>query len=209
MAQNISVPDIGDFKNVEVIEILIKPGDQIKKNDPIVTIESDKSSVEVPSPETGKIKEVKVKVGDKVSQGSLLATMDSAKAIDSETETKEEIKTEKLPEKTDEQKTNGNLQTENVIKQDGESIKEVKKVFAAPASKDDIDPEETNEWIDSLNSVIENDGPSRASYLLNKVINQAYKSGLVLPDTRTTPYINTIPPESEIKSPGEQKIEKK
>ena len=89
MAQNISVPDIGDFKNVEVIEILIKPGDQIKKNDPIVTIESDKSSVEVPSPETGKIKEVKVKVGDKVSQGSLLATMDSAKAIDSETETKE------------------------------------------------------------------------------------------------------------------------
>ena len=209
MAQNISVPDIGDFKNVEVIEILIKPGDQIKKNDPIVTIESDKSSVEVPSPETGKIKEVKVKVGDKVSQGSLLATMDSAKAIDSETETKEEIKTEKLPEKTDEQKTNGNLQTENVIKQDGESIKEVKKVFAAPASKDDIDPEETNEWIDSLNSVIENDGPSRASYLLNKVINQAYKSGLVLPDTRTTPYINTIPPESEIKSPGDQNIEKK
>lgn len=127
MAQNISVPDIGDFKNVEVIEILIKPGDQIKKNDPIVTIESDKSSVEVPSPETGKIKEVKVKVGDKVSQGSLLATMDSAKAIDSETETKEEIKTEKLPEKTDEQKTNGNLQTENVIKQDGNRSRRLKK----------------------------------------------------------------------------------
>ncbi len=99
MAQNISVPDIGDFKDVEVIEILVKPGDQIKKNDPIVTIESDKSSVEVPSPETGKIKEVKVKVGDKVSEGSLLATIDNAKAINSETETKEEIKTEKLPEK--------------------------------------------------------------------------------------------------------------
>ena len=96
MAQNISVPDIGDFKNVEVIEILVKPGDQIKKNDPIVTIESDKSSVEVPSPETGKIKEVKVKVGDKVSEGSLLAIIDNAKAISSETETKKEIKTEKL-----------------------------------------------------------------------------------------------------------------
>ena len=50
-----------------------------------------------------------------------------------------------------------------------------------------------------LNSVIENDGSSRASYLLNKVIDQAYKSGLVLPDTRTTPYINTIPPEAEDK----------
>ena len=171
MAQNISVPDIGDFKNVEVIEILIKPGDQIKKNDPIVTIESDKSSVEVPSPETGKIKEVKVKVGDKVSEGSLLATIDNAKVINSETETKEEIKTEKLPEKKDEQQTNGNLHTESTVKQVESSVKQVKKVFAAPASKDDIDPQETNEWIDSLNSVIENDGPSRASYLLNKVIN--------------------------------------
>jgi Pyruvate dehydrogenase complex, dehydrogenase (E1) component len=209
MAQNISVPDIGDFKDVEVIEILVKPGDQIKKNDPIVTIESDKSSVEVPSPETGKIKEVKVKVGDKVSEGSLLATIDNAKVINSETETKEEIKTEKLPEKKDEQQTNGNLHTESTVKQVESSVKQVKKVFAAPASKDDIDPQETNEWIDSLNSVIENDGPSRASYLLNKVINQAYKSGLVLPDTRTTPYINTIPPETETKSPGDQNIEKK
>ena len=72
-------------------------------------------------------------------------------------------------------------------------VKQVKKVFAEPASKDDIDPVETNEWIESLNSVIDNDGASRASYLLNKVIDQAYKSGLVHPDTRTTPYINTIP----------------
>ena len=52
-------------------------------------------------------------------------------------------------------------------------------------------------------------GLSRASYLLNKVIDQAYKAGLVLPDTRTTPYINTIPPEAEVKSPGNQNIEKK
>ena len=53
MTQNIAVPDIGDFKEVEVIEILVKPGDQINKNDPVVTIESDKSSVEIPSPEAG------------------------------------------------------------------------------------------------------------------------------------------------------------
>ena len=56
--------------------------------------------------------------------------------------------------------------------------------------------------------MIENDGSPRASYLLNKVIDQAYKSGLVLPDTRTTPYINTIPSEIEVKSPGDQNIEK-
>jgi pyruvate dehydrogenase E1 component len=195
MAQNISVPDIGDFKDVEVIEVLVKPGDQINKNDPIVTIESDKSSVEIPSPATGEIKDLKVKIGDKVSEGSILATIENGQAASApkEKEIVKEAQTQKKP------KTNGEVN----------QVKQVKKVFAEPASKDDIDPVETNEWIDSLNSVIENDGSSRASYLLNKVIDQAYKSGLVLPDTRTTPYINTIPPEAEIKSPGDQNIEKK
>ena len=80
MVQNISVPDIGDFKDVEVIEVLVKPGDQINKNDPVVTIESDKSSVEIPSLISGKIKDLKVKIGDKVSEGSILATVDNGKA---------------------------------------------------------------------------------------------------------------------------------
>ena len=198
MAQNISVPDIGDFKDVEVIEVLVKPGDRINKNDPIVTIESDKSSIEIPSPSTGEIKDLKIKIGDKVSKGSILATIDNGQA----TSAPEEKKVEKIEKKVSiekKQKGNGEIN----------QIREVKKVFAEPASKDDIDPIETNEWIDSLNSVIENDGSSRASYLLSKVIDQAYKSGLVLPDTRTTPYINTIPPEAEIKSPGDQNIEKK
>ncbi len=89
MAQNISVPDIGDFKDVEVIEILVKPGDQINKNDPIVTIESDKSSVEIPSPSAGQIKDLKVKIGDKVSEGSLLATIENGQAASAP---KQEIK---------------------------------------------------------------------------------------------------------------------
>ena len=192
MDQNISVPDIGDFKEVEVIEILVQPGDKISKNDPVVTIESDKSSVEIPSPASGQIKDLKVKIGDKVSEGSVLATIENGqtdmpkKAI----QISEKVKKEKIIEN----------------KQD---LPKVKKIFAEPSSKDDIDPIETSEWIESLNSVIENDGSPRASFLLNKVINQAYKSGLVLPDTRTTPYINTIPPESEIKSSGDQNIEKK
>ena len=199
MAQNISVPDIGDFKDVEVIEILVKPGDQINKNDPIVTIESDKSSVEIPSPTTGQIKDLKVKIGDKVSEGSLLATIENGQAASEQKQVikeKEIVKEEPIKKQI---KTNGNIS----------QIRQVKKVFAEPASKDDIDPIETNEWIESLNSVIESDGAPRASYLLNKVIDQAYKSGLVLPDTRTTPYINTIPPEAEVKSPGDQNIEKK
>ena len=80
MAQNISVPDIGDFKDVEVIEVLVKPGDRINKNDPIVTIESDKSSLEIPSPSSGEIKDLKVKIGDKVSEGSILATIENGQA---------------------------------------------------------------------------------------------------------------------------------
>ena len=76
MTTKITVPDIGDFENVEIIEILTKPGATIKKNDPIVTLESDKSSVEVPSPFEGKISSVDVKIGDKVSKGSTLATIE-------------------------------------------------------------------------------------------------------------------------------------
>ena len=78
MAQNISVPDIGDFDEVEIIEVLVKVGDHIKKDDPIVTLESDKSSVEVPSTIAGKITELNIKVGDKVSKGSLLARVEES-----------------------------------------------------------------------------------------------------------------------------------
>ena len=76
MSNNITVPDIGDFESVEIIEVLVKVGDQVEQNDPIVTLESDKSSVEVPSPFSGKISELNVKVGDKVSKGSLLAKLE-------------------------------------------------------------------------------------------------------------------------------------
>ena len=198
MAQNISVPDIGDFKDVEVIEVLVKPGDKINENDPVVTIESDKSSLEIPSPSSGEIKDLKVKIGDKVSKGSILATIENGQTTSAPKEKLEKVIKESKP-KIEKSEINANLTP----------VKQVKKIYAEPASKDDIDPIETNEWIESLNSVINNDGAPRASYLLNKVIDQAYKSGLILPDTRTTPYINTIPPEAEAKSSGDQNIEKK
>ena len=65
--QNILVPDMGDFKDVEIIEVLVKEGQQIKKNDSLITLESDKSSVEVPSTHDGKIEKIAVSVGDKVN----------------------------------------------------------------------------------------------------------------------------------------------
>jgi pyruvate dehydrogenase E2 component (dihydrolipoamide acetyltransferase) len=70
------VPNIGDFKNVEIIEVLIKENQNIKKNDGIITLESDKSSVEVPSQFSGKIKNIKVKVGDKISQGDKIGEIE-------------------------------------------------------------------------------------------------------------------------------------
>ena len=84
MSEKLLVPDIGEFEKVEVIELLVKPGDQIKVNDPIVTIESDKSSVEIPSIISGKIESLNVKVGDKVSKGDLLLSIISSKERSSE-----------------------------------------------------------------------------------------------------------------------------
>lgn len=73
----VKVPDIGDFKGIPVIEVLVKPGDEIRKEDTIVTLESDKATLDVPSPSTGVVREMKVKVGDKVSEGSVLLTLES------------------------------------------------------------------------------------------------------------------------------------
>ena len=96
----IKVPNIGDFKDVEVIEVLVSEGQSIKKNDALITIESDKSSVEIPSNLEGKIKNLKIKVGDKVSEGDLILTLDS----DSE------VKKEEVKEKPENEKESKNFE---------------------------------------------------------------------------------------------------
>jgi len=73
----VKVPDIGDFKDVEVIEVLVKPGDMIAKDQSLITVESDKASMEIPSSHAGVVKDVRVKLGDKVSQGSLVLMAES------------------------------------------------------------------------------------------------------------------------------------
>ena len=90
----IKVPNIGDFKDVEVIEVLVSEGQSIKKNDALITIESDKSSVEIPSNLEGKIKNLKIKVGDKVSEGDLILTIESSSEVKNE-EVKEKPEIEK------------------------------------------------------------------------------------------------------------------
>ncbi len=78
----IKVPNIGDFEDVEVIEVLISEGQTLQKNDPLITIESDKSSVEIPSNFEGKIKFLKIKIGDKVSEGDLILILESNSQIE-------------------------------------------------------------------------------------------------------------------------------
>ena len=211
MATNIIVPDIGDFENVEIIEVLIKSGDTVKKNDPIVTLESDKSSVEVPSPFSGKISSLKVKIGDKVSKGSVLAQIETI-------ETKEQKLTEETVKQKKESKTVEKKEipqeTEKIIKEAETTIiqepkkKTYSKVYVKPNGSD-IDPIETQEWLDSLSAIMKNDGSERAHFILKKLIDEAYKEGSHRPLTRITPYINTIPPELEVKSPGDQNIERR
>jgi dihydrolipoamide dehydrogenase len=78
---DIKVPDIGDFKDVAVIEVLVNPGDAIKAEQSLITVESDKASMEVPSSQAGVVKELKVKLGDKVSEGSVILTLETEAAM--------------------------------------------------------------------------------------------------------------------------------
>ncbi len=90
-AQQVAVPDIGDFKEVEVIEVLVKPGDKVAKEQSLITLESDKATMEIPSPSAGTVKEVRVKVGDKVAKGSAILILEGA-------EQRSEPRTEPKPE---------------------------------------------------------------------------------------------------------------
>jgi len=77
----VKVPDIGDFKDIPVIEVFVKPGDTVKPEDSLISLESDKATMDVPSPAAGVVKELKVKLGDKVSEGSVILVLDSAAAV--------------------------------------------------------------------------------------------------------------------------------
>jgi len=88
--KNITTPDFGSATDVTVIEVLIKPGDKIKVEDPIVTLESDKATMELPSTDAGVVKEIKVKVGDKVSTGSMLITLETSGAAEEKATTQPE-----------------------------------------------------------------------------------------------------------------------
>src|SRR5688572_8754448 len=78
--QEVFVPDIGDFKEVDVVEVLVNPGDEVKPEQSLITVESDKATMEIPSSASGVVKELKVKVGDKVSQGTVIMLVEAGEA---------------------------------------------------------------------------------------------------------------------------------
>src|SRR3954470_4925171 len=78
----VKVPDIGDFKEVEVVEILVKPGDRVTKEQSLISLESDKATMEIPSPGDGVVRELKLKVGDRVSKGSLILLLEGEQAAE-------------------------------------------------------------------------------------------------------------------------------
>ena len=103
----IKVPNIGDFKDVEVIEVLVNEGQILQKNDPLITIESDKSSVEIPSNFEGKVKSLKIKVGDKISEGDLILILEQKSQtknnVDEKPKIEKEFKEVKVIKSVDEQ----------------------------------------------------------------------------------------------------------
>ena len=120
--KEIKVPNIGEFKEVEVIEVLVSDGQSLSKNDPLITIESDKSSVEIPSSVNGKIKSVKIKVGDKVSQGDLILTLEESVEEEKNIE-KETIKeVEPVINQKHEEKIEKVNPPQNLIKKDNSEL---------------------------------------------------------------------------------------
>ena len=91
----IKVPDVGDFKEVPVIEILVQPGDNVEKETSLITLETDKATIEIPAPQNGTVKEIKVKIGDTVSEGSIILTLELiTDSTDSPPYTKKDTKAE-------------------------------------------------------------------------------------------------------------------
>ena len=144
MTEKLVVPDIGDFEDVEVIEILVKEGDQIKVNDPVVTIESDKSSVEIPSTVSGKIENIAIKVGDKVSKDDLLLNISSSgKILDDKSILKDTESIIKQAEAAMAQRK----KEESIISQ--EPVQKKEQSIIQVTKSGDTDPLETQDWLES------------------------------------------------------------
>ena len=111
----IKVPNIGEFKNVEIIEVLVSNGQSVSKNDPLITIESDKSSVEIPSSFDGKVKSLNVKLGDKISEGDTILILENSEAIKEEIQEQPKVEKEEVKSQTKKEVIVNNLPKKDFI----------------------------------------------------------------------------------------------
>ena len=171
MSQKLLVPDIGDFEKVEVIELLVKTGDKIKINDPVITIESDKSSVEIPSTINGVIESINVKIGDKVSKDDLILNISASQETSSETT---------IPKDTESiiKEAEGVLKNEKLETVQKSSIIKEKEKITQSINGNDIDPLETEDWLESMSAVLEKDGKHRAQFLIKELCLKAQKEAM-------------------------------
>ncbi|MDA8801523.1 2-oxo acid dehydrogenase subunit E2 [Candidatus Pelagibacter bacterium] len=120
--KEIKVPNIGEFKDVEVIEVLVSSGQSVSKNDPLITIESDKSSVEIPASFDGRVKSVKIKVGDRVSEGDLILTVEQSGDEEKKIEQKTIKEAESAANQNQVEKIAKVNSAQNIIKKDNSEI---------------------------------------------------------------------------------------
>ena len=183
MKKDLLVPDIGDFDNVEIIELLVKQGQKISKNDPIVTLESDKSSVEVPSTDGGIVESISIKIGDKVSKGDKLISISVESGSEKIKEAKEIKKETEIPKDTEKIISDAEniqkVETPKVVKKENLETKKISKLenskIEIVSDTNDLDPSETKEWLESLSAVLNNDGKERAQYIIRQLIEHSYR----------------------------------
>jgi len=142
MATEITLPNIGDFNNVEIVEIQIKPGDIIKEDDSILTVESNISSMEVPASIAGKISELKVKIGDIVSKGSVLALIESGEKIKEKSKKQKEKKAKPTIKKD-----------EKILPETEKIIKEAESTIIKKSIKPTIQKYEISDILSAVDSI--------------------------------------------------------
>jgi pyruvate dehydrogenase E2 component (dihydrolipoamide acetyltransferase) len=163
------LPDIGDFHDVEVIEILVKPGDRVEAEDPLITLESDKASMEIPSPHAGVVGEVRVVLGDKINQGDLLLLFepvaggetDDANGL--EPESAELIEDAVIPEPVPETRpvpaSAGNSQVRDITLPDIGDFKDVEIIELLVSAGDDVEVEQSLLTLESDKATMEIPSP--------------------------------------------------
>ena len=163
----IKVPNIGEFKNVEVIEVLVSNGQSVSKNDPLITIESDKSSVEIPSSFEGKIKSINVKVGDKISEGDTILILENSEIIKEDIQEQSKVENEEAKSKTKKETIVNDVPKQNFVEKNISGVSAASPKVRKFARELGVDINQIN-GSKRLGRVVESDVKSFISSKINK-----------------------------------------